>query len=81
MKPGAFTFSGKWIERVQNLRETGMGYTVVTITLNDGRQFDQAMIVSGLLSRIRGLPDVPFSEDDIAEIVATHDKWDWREEP
>ena len=21
--------------------------------------------------------DIPFTEDDIAEIIVTHDKWDW----
>jgi hypothetical protein len=65
---------------VQKLPETGMGYTIVSITLVDGRTFDQAIIASGYLHRIRGRSDVPFSEDDIADIRATHDKWDWRSE-
>jgi hypothetical protein len=67
---------------VQKLFETGMGYTIVSITLKDGRRrFNQAIINSGYLTRVRGLPNVPFSEDDIAEIKATHDKWDWTEKP
>ncbi len=58
-----------------------MGYIVVRVALNDGRQFAQILVDSGYLSRVRGLPDVPFSESDIAEIEATHEKWDWAENP
>ena len=58
-----------------------MGYTVVSIVLKDGRKYPQAIIDSGVLTRVRGLPDVPFSEADIAEIVQTNEKWDWRERP
>jgi hypothetical protein len=54
-----------------------MGYQVATIILRDGRSFDQALIVGGLISRLRGRPDIPFKEEDIADIVVTHDKWDF----
>lgn len=57
-----------------------MGYQVVTIALNDGRVFAQAVIDSGHLTRIRGLVQIPFSEDAIAGITVTHDKWDWKNE-
>jgi len=39
------------------------------------------VIDSGYLTRVRGLIDVPFAEEDIIEIVANHEKWDWRESP
>ena len=81
MRSGAFKFSGKWVERVRRLGETGMGYTVVTVTLADGRVFPQAIIDSGTLSRVRGLANVPFSQDEIASIKQTDDKWDWSEKP
>jgi hypothetical protein len=81
MNPGAFAFSGKWLPSVKALRETGMGYTVVSVTLNDGRIYEQALIDSGCLSRVRGLPTVPFAENDITDIKATHAKWDWKETP
>jgi hypothetical protein len=58
-----------------------MGYTIVSVTLRDGRRFDQAVVDSGYLSRVRGLSDVPFTENDVAEMKATHDKWDWAEKP
>ena len=81
MKEGSFIFAGKWLEAVRQLPETGMGYTVVTITLTDGRVFEQVVIDSGRLIRIRGRADIPFREDDIAAMDATHDKWNWRDEP
>lgn len=81
MRPGAFEFRGKWQERVKALPETGMGYSVVCVTLRDGRRFEQAVIDSGWLSRVRGLPDVPFAEEDIIDLAANHQRWDWQETP
>lgn len=81
MNPGAFVFRGKWQQKVRALPETGMGYTVVSLALRDGRRFDQAIIDSGWLSRIRGLPDIPFTEDDITDIQASHEKRAWSETP
>jgi hypothetical protein len=79
MNPGAFEFRGKWQPKVRALRETGMGYTVVSLVLRDGRRFDQAIIDSGWLSRVRGLADIPFTEEDITDITPNHEKWDWSE--
>jgi len=58
-----------------------MGFVVVSVTLKDGRKFNQAVIDSGILSRIRGLPNIPFAENEVADIAPTHDKWDWDEKP
>ena len=69
------------METIPNVPEAGMGYTVVTITLNDGRKFKQVAIDSGWLSRVRDHADIPLREVDIAAINATHAKWDWREKP
>jgi hypothetical protein len=81
MRDGAFVFSGKWLSAVRQLGETGMGYVVVSIALRDGRPYPQVLIGSGHLSRVRGLPHIPFAEDDIAEIKQTDTKWNWDETP
>ena len=81
MRPGAFEFRGEWQHRVKALPETGMGYSVVRVVLRDGRQFEQAVIDSGWLIRVRGLPDVPLREEDIIDLAANHRRWDWRETP
>ena len=54
-----------------------MGYQVVSVVLKDGKRFDQVAIVGRLIAEIRGRADIPFAEDDIAEIFLTHDKWDF----
>ena len=81
MQPGAFQFSDTWRAKVKALPETGMGYTVVSVTLNDGRKFDQVVIDSGFLARVRGFTEIPFKENDITAITPTHDKWDWEQSP
>ncbi len=30
--------------------------------------------------RIRGLEFIPFKDEDIKDIIVTHDKWDWKPE-
>ena len=63
-----------------SLSETGMGYQVVSVFLADGRKFDQVVIDSGHITRVRGYQEIPFDESEIAEIKVTHDKWNWKEE-
>lgn len=65
----------RWVEFLTNQPETGMGYWVVTAVLRDGRRFDRVVIVGDLVTQIYGRGDIPFEEQDIAEIIVTHDKW------
>jgi hypothetical protein len=81
MRQGAFVFSGEWVAIVRSLPETGMGYTVATVKLREGRIFEQVIIEAGRLTRVRGLPTVPFTEHEIAEITPTHETWDWTDIP
>jgi hypothetical protein len=57
-----------------------MGYQVVSVVLGDGRKFEQVAVVEGLITEIRGRRDIPFTEDQITQIVLTHDKWDFNAE-
>jgi len=54
-----------------------MGYWVATVTLADGRHFEQVVIDSGYIARVRGFQDLPFAPADIVSIRVTHAKWDW----
>jgi hypothetical protein len=81
MRPGAFVFTSKWTQKINAVPETGMGYAVVSVTLRDGRKFEQAIVDSGHLTRVRGLSEVPFKEEDIIDITANHLKWNWNESP
>lgn len=71
--------SEKWREKLRRLPETGMDYQVVTVVLHDGRGFPRTIVEGACcISAINGVEGVPFREEDIEDIVVTHDKWDWR---
>jgi predicted fused transcriptional regulator/phosphomethylpyrimidine kinase len=74
------TLSSKWATELASKPETGMGYQVVSVVLKDGKRFDQVAVVEGRITEIRGRTDIPFAEDDIAEIILTHDKWNFNAE-
>lgn len=74
------TLSDKWLRQLDSMGETGMGYIIVSVILKSGKRYDQAIIDSGYLTRIRGIMEIPFTEEDISQIIATHDKWDFRSE-
>jgi hypothetical protein len=73
--------SNKWAAELVAQPETGMGYQIATIVLKDGRRYEQAVIVGGYITKIRGLKDIPFLESDIRQIIVTHAKWDFRAAP
>ena len=54
-----------------------MGYQIASIVLKDGSRFDQVVIVEGNITQIKDIKDIPFSEAEIADIIVTHDKWDF----
>lgn len=64
----------RWAESLTDRAETGMGYQVVSIYLKDGRCFDRVVVVGGLISSVSGSQEIPFSDEEIARIVVTHDK-------
>lgn len=69
--------SEKWGPRLVSQPETGMGYQVASILLKNGSRYDQAVIEEGVITRIKGMETIPFSEDQIADIVITHAKWNF----
>ena len=71
------TLSAKWVSELANKPETGMGYQVVSVILQDGRRFGKTAVVEGIIAEIRGLDGIPLTEDQIAQIILTNDKWDF----
>ena len=72
--------SKKWCQHLVSQPETGMGYQVTSVILQDGRRYDQVLVDSGYITRIRNVEGIPFAESDIAEIVVTHEKWNFNGE-
>lgn len=70
----------KWGPKLTRQPETGMGYQVATVVLKDGTRWNQVLIESGVITRIRGQAKIPFKVDDIADILVTHDKWNFAAE-
>ena len=62
----------RWAAVLLDEPETGMGYQVATVTLNDGRCFKDVVIVDGAMT---GLPPhlaERLTDEDIASITVTH---------
>jgi len=74
------TLPTKWATELASKSETGMGYQVVSVTLKDGKRFDQVVVVEGRVTEIRGRKDIPFTADEIAQVILTHDKWNFNAE-
>lgn len=61
--------SNKWAPILASQPETGMGYQMARVFLSDGRRFDRVTIVGGFITKVGESADVPFREDEIANIV------------
>lgn len=66
--------SPRWSGRLAAQPETGMDHQVVTVVLRDGRRFDRVLVESGSITRVDGLDSIPFRDDDIADLIVTHDR-------
>jgi hypothetical protein len=71
------TLSDKWGPELVAQGETGMGYQIASIVLKDGRRFDRAVIVGRNITQIKDVEGIPFTEEQIEQIIVTHDKWDF----
>ena len=69
--------SNKWASVLTTQPETGMGYQIASVILKDGRRFDQVVIVGGIIGQIKDIEGVPFTEEQIDQVIVTHDKWDF----
>jgi hypothetical protein len=58
--------------------ETGIGYQVASVTLKDGRQFDQAVVSEGCIIQVRGYEDMPFAPDEVSTVKVNHRGWNFR---
>jgi hypothetical protein len=64
--------SDKWAPILNAQPETGMSYQIASVSLKDGRQFNDVLIAGGIVTKVGDQTDVPFGDDDIQRIVVTH---------
>ena len=64
--------SNKWAPILKAQPETGMGYQIASVSLKDGKQFNDVLIAGGIVTKVGEQTDIPFGDDDIQGIVVTH---------
>ncbi len=62
------TLNKKWSEYLKSQPETGMGYQIARVVLDDGRAFDRVLILGDQIHEVDDSTTIPFSEND--KIVA-----------
>ena len=65
--------SERWAPILNAQPETGMAYQIASVSLKDGRQFNDVLIAGGIVNRVGDQTDVPFGDDDIQRIVVIHE--------
>jgi hypothetical protein len=64
------TIPNEWTDSLRRQEETGLGYHIVSVSLRDGRRFDQGVASEGC--------EVPFQQDEVASVRVNHRRWNFR---
>ena len=67
------------VNHLKREKETGIGYQIVSVTLKDGRSFDQVVASEGCIIQVRGYAAVPFAPDEVASVRVNHKRWNFRD--
>jgi hypothetical protein len=67
------------VDQLRREKETGIGYQVVSVSLKDGRYFDQVVTSEGCVIQVRGHEGVPFAPDEVASVSVNHKRWNFRD--
>jgi hypothetical protein len=66
------------VDHLKRAGETGIGYQVASVELQDGRKFDQVVTSEGHIIEVRGFEEIPFSAEEVASINVNHKHWNFR---
>ncbi len=70
------TLPQKFSEVLLDQPETGEDLHVVSVTLKDGRVFDDVAISQcSIVAAVRGHAHVPFDARDVVQLKVTHQRW------
>jgi hypothetical protein len=67
------------VDQLKEVKETGIGYQIVSLKLRDGRLFDQVVTSEGCIIEVRGYEEIPFAPEDVASVMVNHKHWNFRE--
>ena len=68
----------RWATWLASQPETGMGYHVIEVVLQDGRVVTDVAVVNGVVGEVKGHAGIPFDPQDIVEARLTHNRWSFR---
>jgi hypothetical protein len=68
-----------FVDGLKRVKETGIGYQVVSVELKDGRSFDQVATSEGCIIEVRGYKEIPFAPDDVSSVKVNHKRWNFRD--
>jgi hypothetical protein len=66
------------VDHLKRAGETGIGYQVVSVELQNGRKFDQVVTSEGHIIEVRGYKEIPFSAEEVASVSVNHKLWNFR---
>jgi len=66
------------VDHLKRAGETGIGYQVVSVELQDGRKFEQVVTSEGHIIEVRGYKEIPFSPEEVASVSVNHKLWNFR---
>lgn len=69
----------RFVDHLNQNKETGIGYQVVSVELKDGRSFGQVATSEGCIVEVRGYKEIPFAAEDIASVAVNHKRWNFRD--
>jgi hypothetical protein len=67
------------VDHLRREKETGIGYQIVSVSLKDGRCFDQVVASEGCIIQIRGYAVVPFAPEEVVSVCVNHKIWNFRD--
>ncbi len=67
------------VDHLRREKETGIGYQIVSVSLKDGRCFDQVVASEGCIIQVRGYAVVPFAPEEVASVSVNHKIWNFRD--
>jgi len=67
------------LDHLKRTEETGIGYQIISVDLNDGRHFDQVLVSEGCVIEVRGYEEIPFAPAEVAVVNVNHKRWNFKD--